>query len=461
MVISFYQATRPECTIENFYTNGKKQKIDFSLWMASVVIAKHFLKLLDATTISVPVGKLNQILMRMNLSLVSGNVKPIPEELCERFANFPPIFKNCDVGRENIGNFMLEYAEKNALLLKPQRMLISSFKLNNGILITPLLKFYLKLGLRCTKIHRFVEYTPQKCFNGFVQSVVDARREGDEIPDSSVVAETIKLLGNSSYGYQIMDRSRHTENLYLNDEKTHKAINNRLFRRLNSVSTDIYDVELVKSTVEHCEPIIVGFFILQYAKLRKLELYYKLFDKFCDVQKFEELEMDTDSLYLALAHENLYECIKSEMRRIWNKMRSNDCTDVFHAKSANFFPRTCCDKHVKHDKREPGLFKEEFRCTDMLCLCSKTYCCYNSVTNKTKFSSKGLSKSVLEENSDGPLQKYRPVLDDAVNIASTSRGFTTMNHHILTYEQTKKGLSFFYPTRIVDGDGIHTTPLMI
>ena len=80
---------------------------------------------------------------------------------------------------------------------------------------------------------------------------------------------------------------------------------------------------------------------------------------------------------------------------------------------------------------------------------------------KTKFSSKGLSKSVLEENSDGPSQKYRRVLDDAVNIASTNRRFRSINHQNLTYEQTKKGLSFFYPKRIVDADGIHTTPLMI
>ena len=186
----------------------------------------------------------------------------VPEELYERFANFPPIFKNSNVGREDIGDFMREYAEKNDLLMKPQRMLISSYKLNNGLVVTPLLKFYLKLGLRCTKIYRFVEYTPQKCFNDFVQSVVDARRKGDENLDSSVVAETMKLLGNSSYGYQIMDPSRHTETLYLNEEKTHKAINNRLFRRLNSVSRDIYEVELVKSTIEHREPIIVGFFIL-------------------------------------------------------------------------------------------------------------------------------------------------------------------------------------------------------
>ena len=271
-----------------------------------------------------------KLLVRIEEDNLFGYVQfdlEVPEELRERFANFPPIFKNFDVGRENIEKFMLEYAEKNALLLKPQRLLISSYKLNNGIVITPLLKFYLMLGLRCIKIHRFIEYTQQKCFNGFVQSVVDARREGDENPDSSVVAETMKLLGNSSYGYQIMDRSRHTKTLYLNDEKTHKAINNRLFRRLNNVSPDIYEVELVKSTVDYREPIIVGFFIFQYAKLRMLELYYNFFDKFCDVQKFEELEMDTDSLYLALANENLYECIKPEIRSIWNEMRSNDCTD--------------------------------------------------------------------------------------------------------------------------------------
>ena len=35
-----------------------------------------------------------------------------------------------------------------------------------------------------------------------------------------------------------------------------------------------------------------------------LELYYNFFKKFCDVDMFEELEMDTDSLYLALAEIN-------------------------------------------------------------------------------------------------------------------------------------------------------------
>ena len=56
------------------------------------------------------------------------------------------------------------------------------------------------------------------------------------------------------------------------------------------------------------------------AELRMLELYYNFFDKFCDVNIFEELEMDTDSLYLALAEEKLYDSIQPEKRDIWEKL---------------------------------------------------------------------------------------------------------------------------------------------
>ena len=273
---------------------------------------------------------------------------------------------------------MKTYAEEEGIMCQPRKMLVSSFTLHNGTLFTPLLLFYLQLGLACTKIHRFVEYTPKKCFNSFVQSAVDARRQGDENPNSSVVAETMKFLVNSSYDYQIMDRSRHTVTKYLNDEKTHAAINSKLFKKLDHVNNSLYEVELAKAQIEHKEPTIVGFFILQCAKLRMLELYYNSLTRFCDVNKFEELEMDSDSLYQALAEKELEDCIRAEMRAEWQRLRSNDCFDSFTADAvANFFPRTCCVKHKQHDKGEPGLFKEEFRCTEKLCLCSKTYWCYD------------------------------------------------------------------------------------
>ena len=82
----------------------------------------------------------------------------------------------------------------------------------------------------------------------------------------------MKMLANSSYGYQIMDRSRSTVTNCLTGEKTHGAINTKFFKRLNHINDQLYEVELAKAEIEHREPFIVGFFILQYAKLRMMEL---------------------------------------------------------------------------------------------------------------------------------------------------------------------------------------------
>ena len=190
-----------------------------------------------------------------------------------------------------------------------------------------------------------------------------------------------------------------------------------------------------------------------------LELYYNFFTRFCDVNKFEELEMDTDSMYLALAEKEMEDFLRPEKRVEWQRLRSIDCVDSFTADAvANFFPRTCCVKHKQHDKREPGLFKEEFRCTEMLCLCSKTYCCYDITSNKLKFSTKGINKRVLEQSGDGPLENYRRVLNETVNVTSNNRGFRTNNHSVSTYEQVKRGLSLFYPkTNSPDWWNSHST----
>ena len=214
---------------------------------------------------------------------------------------------------------------------------------------------------------------------------------------------------------------------YLFDEKTHAAIKSKLFEKLDHVKNSLYEIELAKAQIEHKEPIIVRFLILQYAKLRKLELYYNFFTRFCDVHKLKELEKDTDSLYFALAEKEMADFIRHERKTEWQRLRSNNSVGSFTVYAvARFFPRTCCLKHKQHDRREPGLFKEEFRCTDNLCLCSETCCCYDVTSNKHKFSSRCLHKLVLEQSGDGPLEKYWRVLIEKVNVTSNNRGFRTI-----------------------------------
>ena len=170
--------------------------------------------------------------------------------------------------------------------------------------------------------------------------------------------------------------------------------------------------------------------------------------------------MDTDSLYLALSEKELNNCIREESKVEWGLLRTKKCEDDFTANAATkFYPRTRCTENKKHDKLEPGLFKEEFRCTEMKCSCSKTYCCYDSNSNKHEISSKLLHKGTLEDCDHGPVAKYRKVLEEFINKSSTNRGFRTVHHSAATFEETKKELAYFYVRRIVDADGVHTRPL--
>ena len=129
------------------------------------------------------------------------------------------------------------------------------------------------------KSNYFIEYTPVKDFNDSVQSAIKACRQDDENPNFSVGAETMILLGNSWHVYQILDRNGHSVAKEMNVEKTHSAIINKTFKTMGHINDQLYEDELAKSEIEHKEPIIVGFSILQYTKLRMLQLYYNFFYK--------------------------------------------------------------------------------------------------------------------------------------------------------------------------------------
>ena len=151
------------------------------------------------------------------------------------FRKLLPIIPNTLVDRKDIDRLMKQCSEEKGLISQPQKMTTSSLKLQNGTLITPLLLFYFELGLIRAKIRRFVEFTPKKIFKNFIQSAVFARRRGDENPNSSRVVETMKLLANRSYDYQILDSSGRTVTKYLNDEKMHSAISSKFFKKLDHV----------------------------------------------------------------------------------------------------------------------------------------------------------------------------------------------------------------------------------
>ena len=91
-------------------------------------------------------------------------------------------------------------------------------------------------------------------------------------------------------------------------------------------------------------------------------------DTYVDRSNFEYLEMDTDSAYMTISGSSLEEVIKPEMKERYLRGLKGFCTDGdIEADAQNhWFPRNCCSKHAKFDKRTPGLFKLEHQGDEML-----------------------------------------------------------------------------------------------
>ena len=205
----------------------------------------------------------------------------VPPELRPYFSEMQPIFfKNANVSRDDIGPYMRQYAEENDIMSTPRRMLVGSFHGIKLLLATPLLRWYLAHGLVVDRVYQIVEYSPKPCFRDFGESVSTARRNGDVDPDKSIIADTMKLLGNSAYGKTVTNVDRHRDIKYCTEVGTSLLINNKRFRQLDVVAEDAYEVTSNKARVTYDLPLHIGFFVYQYAKLRMLEFYYDFVDRY-------------------------------------------------------------------------------------------------------------------------------------------------------------------------------------
>ena len=388
----------------------------------------------------------------------------VPPDLRAHFAEMQPIYKNTMVTRDDIGPFMRQYAEENDIMSAPRRMLVGSFHGIKLLLATPLLRWYLAHGLVVDRVYQIVEYSPNPCFQRFGESVSAARRAGDADPDKSIIADTMKLLGNSAYGKTVTNIDRHRNVKYCTEVGTSACINNKRFRQLDVVTDDVYEITSNKACLTYDLPLHIGFFVYQYAKLRMLQFYYDFVARYVERPLYQYCEMDTDSAYIALAGDTIDDLVAPEHREHYFRHRSEwlpaECCDKHEgdyvqtriAGRSWTATESCCLARKAFDKRTPGLFKVEWRGDGFIGLCSKTYYCFGATD---KYSTKGLSK----RHNDIDKDKFLAVLTNRRSGGGVNRGFRVHNSSMMTYIQERAALTYFYPKRKVLEDGLSTAPL--
>ena len=199
---------------------------------------------------------------------------------------------------------------------------------------------------------------------------------------------------------------------------------------------DTYEIVKRKRLIKIDRPYQCGIAVYQLAKLRMLEFYYDFLDKYIDRKDFELIQMDTDSMYMAISAENLDDIIKQEMRK-----------EYFNGGKEKFLSTS------KYHDKTPGLFKKEFDGIRMIALSSKCYYAEDE-KGKAKYSAKGTIHRQNEINWNG----YWAALKGANDMAQNT-GFRVNDNQIVTYTQNKKAFNAYYDKRWVYEDGIHTKPL--
>ena len=153
-------------------------------------------------------------------------------------------------------------------------------------------------------------------------------------------------------------------------------------------------------------------------------------------------------IYLAMSGDSLDEIVNSEMKQAYETDTKNWlATDKFR-------------------DRTPYLFRSEFVGTRGVWLTAKCDLVQNDV-GKNKYSYKVVSK----KHNDLHFQRYKEVLNVSLKARRDSElkeqdidraknvGFRIYNHGMVTYEQSKLGLSAYYYSCYVLANGIHTRPL--
>ena len=159
--------------------------------------------------------------------------------------------------------------------------------------MTPLVKFYLDLGLKITNVTEFIQYSPGKGLLPFAKRVVQLRSEATDEGDHAKQL-TAKLFGNagqcthhlvhvhtctkllklfSGYGKQAENVAKHRQNrLYDALDDVVKDEKSPFFKKMTEVYNENDDIacyltNLTKAVVKDDKPVHIGVAILQWSKL--------------------------------------------------------------------------------------------------------------------------------------------------------------------------------------------------
>ncbi|XP_067947655.1 uncharacterized protein [Watersipora subatra] len=281
-----------------------------------------------------------------------------------------------------------------------------------------ILKYYLKKGLRLTKVHRVLKFKESAWMEPYIRLNTDLRKKAK----TDFKKEFFKLMNNAGFGKSMENvRKRIDVELTTKMNRKQKLINKPRFKCKKEFNENLAAILMSKSTVTLNKPIYVGQAILDLSKLLMYEFFYD------DIRRrYPDARMmytDTDSLVLLIETEDFYKEMPLEKYDTSNYPNDHPC-------------------YSEKNKKVIGLPKDEGGgkpIAEFVALRAKSYCVEGEGWGLTKC--KGVKKCITKNLK---FDTYKQCLDSGDPVPNAT--MTTLQsklHKIKNWTFSKKTLSAF------------------
>lgn len=295
------------------------------------------------------------------------------------------------------------------------------------------LQFYLKMGMKLTKIHRVVKYTQDAWMREYVLFNANMRKHAENTFEKNL----FKFFVNAVFGKTIEQvRTRRRIIIINNEDNLLKYLKSPLVKTFHILNKNLAIVELINGHVTLDKPVYIGVTVLDLAKLFLYEFHYKFKEFYNDNVKL--LFTDTDSLAYMVKTEDIY-------KDFWKLRQVMDFSD--YPKDHFLFS--------EKNKKRIGCVKDEGNSkvfTHFVGLAPKLYSFLG--VDVYKNAAKGVKKSVVKKSLRHDM--FIKCLRFQKSYKTKVTSIRSFKHKLYTIQQNKVGLRCFDSKKYILPSGVNT-----
>ncbi len=292
-----------------------------------------------------------------------------------------------------------------------------------------LLKLYLQLGLKITKIHRVLQFTQSNFMDSYIMKNTNERKQAK----NDFEKDFYKLMNNSVYG-KTMENVRNRINFKLVKSEEQALAFRNTFKKRTIFNENCVGVHLLKKCVKLNKPIFIGQCVLDQSKYLMNDFHYNFMLKQFDRKNIDLLFTDTDSLCYHIKHQNPYEIIDSnkDLFDLSAYPKAHPMFDKTNNKVIGKFKDEAIDGNIAYIKEFVGLRSKLYSYVletieDEKIIIDEHHRC------------KGVKKYVVENEMETAL--YKNCLFERQEHKIKQNGIRSYQHQLFTETIEKVGLS--------------------